>query len=92
MHYTWDELIDIINALARKHGGTAYRDDGRSMDWGQAICYGFYGPDWSNDARFIKDNQLPGSIPVRREVMTMAQRWLLDGPPSYMTAKTEGER
>lgn len=39
-------VLDWIERMARKHGGTVYEKNGESWDWGQALCRECYGEDW----------------------------------------------
>ena len=41
-------VLDWTTRMARKHGGTVYEKQGKSWDWGQALCRECYGPDWNN--------------------------------------------
>lgn len=39
-------VLAWTDRMARKYGGTVYEKNGKTWDWGQALCRECYGPDW----------------------------------------------
>ena len=61
-HYMWERMDDAISLVADRYTGCVFDTDaGKTWDPGQAICREIYGPGWSDDAQFKKDDQLPDS-------------------------------
>ncbi len=54
-HLTEDEQARVNRTLrwtsrmAAKYGGTCYEKNGKTWDWGQALCRECYGPDWMKE-------------------------------------------
>ena len=59
-------VIGWVERMSAKHGGTVIdATSGKALDWGQALCREFYGPDW---AKLVEDD------PTAAEVVR-AQAW-----------------
>ena len=72
-------VVEWIDRMGKKHGTTVRHVDGALlMDWGQALCYGRYGPNW--DA-IMKEKQItdPDSEAIR-----IAEDWEKGDLPDWM--------
>ncbi len=79
MLWTTAFMIDWINRMAKKHGGiVANREGGLNMDWGQAICYGRYGPNWSE---IMNKDQI---VDPDSEAVELAKQWEDGELPEWM--------
>lgn len=83
-HPSWKTLSDLFSEFAAKYGGSIYdREAGRSWDPGQFACRLAYGPDWQNDVRFKRDDQLPDSEPVPGNTIALLQDVIANGLPEW---------
>ena len=83
-HSSWNTLMRMIDQIQDKYGATIH--DHRSdtdLDCGQAVCAEEYGPDWMDDERFKRDDQMPDSEPVPTGSLFAAQR-ILDGKATWI--------
>ncbi len=72
-------VVEWTHRMAIKHDGTVlHRDGGRGMDWGQALCYGRYGPNWS--AVLAEE----GIEDPDDEAVEIAKRWEAGELPAWM--------
>lgn len=58
-------VIDWVNRMACKYGGTVHDNKGNRYDWGQALARESYGPNW---AELVPDS------PTYRDI-TIAKQW-----------------
>ena len=47
-HANTEFVLRWITKMSRKHGGLVIAKNGTRLDWGQALCYDVYGPDWNS--------------------------------------------
>ncbi len=76
MHYSWHYLADWTGRMAEKHGGTVYDKNGKTWDWGQALCREMHGAEWMTDPDYLAINEIPATEPAPKEVVDTARRWL----------------
>ncbi|KKN53605.1 hypothetical protein LCGC14_0601010 [marine sediment metagenome] len=77
--WTTDFVIRWIGRMAKKHGGIVHtQGEGPAMDWGQALSYGRYGPDWIKimERDKIKDPDM--------EAVKIAKKWESGELPEWM--------
>jgi hypothetical protein len=74
-HPTWQYLINWVNKMALKYGGTVYEKDGKQWDWGQALCRETYGRDWMNSEEFNANEEIPPEEPAPERFVSDAQKW-----------------
>jgi len=70
-------VLDWTERMAKKYGGTVYEKNGKTWDWGQALCRECYGVDWMN-----KVPETPTWEDVAR-----AKKWEEDEIPSWVDTK-----
>jgi len=70
-------VLDWTVRMARKLGGTVYEKNGKTWDWGQALCRECYGNDWMN--------QVP-ETPTWDDI-ARAQRWENGETPNWVKPK-----
>lgn len=53
-YLTWDEqkrvnwVLAWLDRMTDKYGATVYEKNGKTWDWGQALCRECYGEDWND--------------------------------------------
>ena len=72
-----DACLDWIYKMADKYGGICYEKNGKSWDWGQALCRLCYGADWQN---YIVKNDI--TTPSWDD-LEKGQRWFEGETPEW---------
>ena len=76
-------VSDWISRMAEKYGGAVYDTNGKTWDWGQALCRECYGEDW-NDVIAELGIETPSREDIDRE-----RRWEAGELPDWSTNKPE---
>ena len=80
-------IIDWIHRMCEKYGGIVYDNDGPTLDWGQAICRGRYGLEWSG---ILSEKQIDRPD---IEAILLAREWEKGLLPDWMNIdRMERER
>lgn len=67
-------VIEWIKRMGRRYDGIVYEKNGKTWDWGQALCRECYGPDWSN---------IIGESPTQDDI-ERARRWEAGDIPKWV--------
>ena len=75
MHQTWVEISDWITYMSKVYGGTVTDIEGRTWDWGQALCRVIYGVNWNTDPEFERDNMKAPEEPAPTMAINLVKKW-----------------
>ena len=71
--------------MAKKYGGTVYDVEGKSWDWGQALCRETYGVDWMQDPEFnYNEETITPEMPAPERLYQNAKLWEFGNHPSWV--------
>jgi len=86
LHDTWAYLIEWVSRMSRAHGGTVHDINGKSWDWGQALCRDLYGEDWMKEAEFNAICEIDPHDPAPDYVVDRAREWEHGDMPAWVVA------
>ncbi|RPI49301.1 MAG: hypothetical protein EHM49_10120 [Deltaproteobacteria bacterium] len=69
-----DWVIDWIYRMSKAYGGIVHSKEGKTYDWGQALCRECYGSDW---IKLVGENPTPSDV-IR------AQEWEAGNWPEWV--------
>jgi hypothetical protein len=87
-------VLGWVDYMAQTHGGTVWQQDGKQLDWGQALMRECYGPEWNekvSEAETIADAKgVPEDGPPTWDDWQRALRWAEGEWPEWVDIERIG--
>ncbi len=82
---SWNFIIGWVERMTMRFGGTVYDENGKTWDWGQALCRELHGEDWPNSPDYSNINEMEYPPDY---VIQACENWESNPHPSWVLNTT----